>query len=191
MCRHKLYAKQCDRPGSGSEGQPILNTKFVSWKWILAHQYCMLAAEDQRRLEWEVEAWQTVEQRTWGNYTQAFMNLHHTYMGEFYRLHSKSNRYVTNYNLYVTVCCVTPMLSFIVSIFLVSTSSCLLEKRKMTVSLLLSSFYISSLSLQEKEFQLHVNVPDSSPGDSTHSASIYWSRDGVSRSSITCKNTMI
>lgn len=29
MCRHMLYAKQCDRPGSGGEGQTILNTKCV------------------------------------------------------------------------------------------------------------------------------------------------------------------
>lgn len=31
MCRHMLYSKQCDLPGSDSEGQSILNTKCV-WK---------------------------------------------------------------------------------------------------------------------------------------------------------------
>lgn len=119
----------------------------VSWKWILAHQYYMLAAEGQRRFEWEVEAQQIVEQRTWGNSNRhSWSFVTDTWVS--FTDYSKRNSHVSNYNLYVTVCCGTPMLSFIVSIFLCFHFILFIRKEKMTISLLLSSFYISFVSLQ-------------------------------------------
>lgn len=62
--------------------------------------------------------------------------------------YSKRNSHISNYILYVTVCCGTPMLSFIVYIFLCFHFILFIRKEKMIIYLLLSSFYISFVSPQ-------------------------------------------